>query len=163
MNFILNFKPDKAYYTEAYDEIISSLKYKKYEPYFAILLIGMGIILYFQDTYKVSGLMPIIFSLSGIYQLFKLYFEKKKWLKDRLDSKIVGQQIEMHFTDEGIKHDGPFSNGELNWNGLKTIVETKKGILIKPENGISIYLQNSLFKDKAQIEFILSKVEKSST
>ena len=87
-----------------------------------------------------------------------MYFEKNKWLKDRLDSKIVGQQIEMHFTDEVIKHNGPFSNGELNWNGIKAIVKTKKGILIKPENGISIYLQNSLFKDKAQIEFILKKV-----
>jgi len=157
MNFILTFIPDKQYYIEAYDEIISLLKYKKYEPYFAIILIGMGIILYFQDTYKVSELMPILFSLSGIYQLFKLYFEKKKWLKDRLDSKIIGQQIKMHFTDEGIKHNGPFSNGELNWKGLKKIVKTKKGILIKPENGISIYLPNTVFKNEVQLEFILSK------
>ncbi len=157
MNFTLNFTPDKQYYNEAYGEIVSSLKYKKYEPYFAILLIGMGIVLYFQDTYKVSGIMPVAFSLVGIYQLFNLYFEKKKWIKDRLDSKILGQKIEMQFTDESFKHNGPFSNGELKWNGIKKIVKTKKGLLIKPENGVSIYLPNKVFKDEAHIEFILSK------
>lgn len=160
MNFTLNFTPDKAYYIEAYDEIVSSLKYKKYEPYFAILLIGMSIILYFQDTYKVSGLIPILFSLSGIYQLFKLYFEKKKWVKSRLDSKISGQEIKLHFTDKGIKHSGPFSNGELNWKGINNIIKTKKGILIKPENEISIYLPNTVFQRIEQVEFILSNYKK---
>ena len=74
MNFTLTFIPDKQYYTETYDEIVSSLKYKKYEPYFAILLIGMGIILYFQDTYKVSGLMPILFFIRWCIRAIQIVF-----------------------------------------------------------------------------------------
>ena len=163
MNFKLNFKPDEEYYKEAYDEIVSSLKLKKYEPYFAILMILMGLILYFQDADKKLGIFPVVFTIIGFYELFKLYNEKKKWLKDRLDSKIVGQQVELEFSDETIKHSGPFSNGEINWNGLKKILMTKNGILLKPENGISIYLPNKLFSDEQQKEFIMSKQKKNST
>lgn len=134
MNFKLNFKPDEEYYKEAYGEIMSSLKLKKYEPYFAIVMIILGIILHFQDTDKKLGMFPIVFGLIEVYELFKLYYDKKKWLKDRLDSKIVGQQIELQFSDELIKHSGPFANGEMNWNGIKKIVKTKNGILLKPEN-----------------------------
>jgi hypothetical protein len=163
MNFKINFKPDKEYYKEAYDEIVSSLKLKKYEPYFAITMIILGLIFYFQDTDKKLGIFPIVFTLIGLYELFKLYYEKKKWLKDRLDSKIVGQQIELQFSEEVIKHSGPFSNGELTWNGLNKIVKTKNGLLLKPENGISIYLPNKLFADEKQMEFIMSKQKKNST
>jgi hypothetical protein len=163
MNFKLNFKPDEEYYKEAYDEIVSSLKLKKYEPYFAITMIILGLIFYFQDTDKKLGIFPIVFTLIGFYELFKLYYEKKKWLKDRLDSKIVGQQIELQFSEEVIKHSGPFSNGELTWDGLHKIVKTKNGLLLKPENGISIYLPNKLFADEKQMEFIMSKQKKNST
>lgn len=163
MNFKINFKPDKEYYKEAYDEIVSSLKLKKYEPYFAIVMIIMGLFFYFQDTDKKLGIFPIVFIFIGFYELFKLYYEKRKWLKDRMDSQIVGQEIELKFSDGVIKHTGPFSNGEMTWNGLNKIVKTKNGILLKPENGISIYLPNKLFTDAGQLEFIMSKQKKNST
>ena len=78
-------------------------------------------------------------------------------MKDRLDSRILGKEIQIEFTDEMIKINGPFSNGELKWFGLKKIVKTKKGILLKPENGLSIYLQDKMFSSDEQIKFILSK------
>ncbi|MGA9212751.1 MAG: hypothetical protein WBY99_08680 [Kaistella sp.] len=163
MNFKLNFKPDENYYKEAYAEIISSLKFKKYEPLFATIMVFFGIGLYFFDTHKKLGLFPFVFSCVGIYEFYKFHFEKKKWLKDRLQSGIAGQLLEMEFSETTIKHSGPFSNGELNWNGLKDIIKTKNGVLLKPENGVSIYLSDRLFKDSEQIDFILSKKKKNST
>ncbi|CAH0997984.1 hypothetical protein EMA8858_04119 [Emticicia aquatica] len=157
MNFNLSFVPDEKYYNEAYKAIVSSLKTKKYEPFFAITMIALGLWFSFQDQNKILGYFPILFSMIGVYEFFKLYFEKKKWLKQRLDSKIVGQKIELHFSDETIKHSGPFSKGELNWEGMNKILKTKKGILLKPENGISIYLPDKLFSSKEQIDFIMSK------
>lgn len=157
MNFNLAFRPDEAYYKEAYKEITSSRKLKKYEPVFAILMVIGWIGLYFFDSSKRLGILPFIFSGIGIYEFFKYYYEKKKWLKDRLDSKIAGQLLEFEFNDNCIKHNGPFSNGEIQWNGLKDIIKTKNGILLKPENGISIYLQDRQFSDREQIQFILSK------
>ncbi len=162
MDFRLTFTPDEPYYKEAYDEIVSSLKFKKYEPYFATTMVIFGIGLYVYDTNSILGMFPIVFSLIGVYEFYKLYHEKKKWLKDRLDSKVLGQNIELVFNDSSIIHKGPFSNGEINWNGIKNIFKTQKGIIIKPENGISIYLPDKLFEDKKQIDFILTK-KKNST
>ena len=157
MNFNLTFIPDEPYYKEAYVEIVSTLKFKKFEPYFATLMIIFGVGLFFYDTNQKVGIFPIIFSLLGIYELYKLYSEKSKWLKDRLDSKVLGQMIELEFNDSTIIHKGPFSNGEIKWEGIKDILKTQKGVLIKPENGISIYLSDRMFADKKQIEFILTK------
>lgn len=162
MNFKLNFKPDENYYIEAYAEIISSLKIKKYEPLFATILIIFGIVLYFSDTHKKLGLFSFVFSFIGIYEFYKFHFEKKKWLKDRLQSGIAGQLLEMEFNETTIKFSGPYSNGELNWNGLKDIIKTKKGVLLKPENGISIYLPDRLFTESEQIDFIISKKKKAA-
>ncbi len=126
-------------------------------PYFASALIFVGIVFYFLDKSRVVWIFPFLFICSGLYEFFKFYNEKKKWMKDRLDSRILGKEILMEFTDEIIKVNGPFSNGELKWFGLKKIVKTKKGILLKPENGLSIYLQDKIFSNDEQIKFILSK------
>lgn len=157
MEFSLKFIPDENYYKEAYDEMVSSMRYKKYVPYFASALIFVGIVFSFLDKSGVVGIFPFLFICSGLYEFFKFYNEKKKWMKDRLDSRILGKEIQMQFTDEMIKINGPFSNGELKWFGLKKIVKTKKGILLKPENGLSIYLQDKMFSSDEQIKFILSK------
>ena len=138
--------------------MVSSMKYKKYVPYFASALIFVGVVFYFFDKSGIIGIFPFLFIFSGLYEFFKFYNEKKKWMKDRLDSRILGKEIQMQFTEEMIKISGPFSNGELKWIGLKKIVKTKKGILLKPENGLSIYLQDKLFSSDEQIKFILSKV-----
>jgi len=157
MIFTITIIPDEPYYKEAYDELVSTLKLKKYEPYFAIIMILFGIGLYFFDTDKVLGIFPIIFSLIGVYELYKVYNEKNKWMKARLASIVTGQKIEMEFSDSNISHKGPFSNGEIKWEGIISIHKTKKGIILKPDNGISMYLPDMLFSDKNEIEFILSK------
>ena len=104
----------RIHYKEAYVEIVSTLKFKKFEPYFATLMIIFGVGLFFYDTNQKVGIFPIIFSLLGIYELYKLYSEKSKWLKDRLDSKVLGQMIELEFNDSTIIHKGPFSNGKIS-------------------------------------------------
>ena len=138
MNFKLNFQPDYVYYKEAYSELISILKFKKFEPLFAILLTLVGLILYYFDENQSIGVFPVILSLLGIYEFVKFYYDRNKWLKDRNESKINGNKIKIEFTDTHIKHSGPFSSGEINWSGLMSIIKTKKGIVIKPQNGLSI-------------------------
>ena len=157
MDFKLTFCADEAYYKEGYREIISSFKLKKYEPLFAGISIVAGIGLYVYDRHHILGLFPFVFSISGIYTFYKTYYEKKKWLKDRMTSKIANEMLEIAFSDIEIKHLGPFSKGEMRWDGLKDILETKNGILIKPENGLSIYLSKKQFANREQIEFVLSK------
>ncbi len=157
MNFKLTFIANEAYYQEAYGELIALTEFKKWEPAIGIALIIFGFVLYFIDKDNKLGPFPFIFCVLGIYAFCKFYYDKKKWLKDRLDSKILGQSIEMEFDESTIKHSGPFSNGELQWFGLKAIIKSKRGILLKPETGVSIYLSNEQFANKEQIDFIMSR------
>lgn len=157
MNFSLTYVLDKQYYEEAYREMISSLKLKKYEPVFATIMIVFGIALYLLDKNNKLSIFPLVFFSLGVYELYKVYSEKKKWLKNRLDSKVFNQPVTLEFDEARIKHNGLFANGELKWDGFKDIVKTKNGILLKPENGVSIYLPDKIFRSKEEIGFILSR------
>ncbi|GAA4041735.1 YcxB family protein [Flavobacterium chungnamense] len=157
MNFKIDFKASKEYYEEAYDEMISSYKLKKWEPIFALLLVVFGIVIYFIINNKKLKFLPFIFILLGFYELIKFYNEKKKWINSRLKSKIQGENIKIEFYDDYLIHSGPFSNGQIKWNGLNNIQETSKGIILKLESGTSIYVSKANFKMPNEIDFILSK------
>ena len=157
MTFKLTFTPDKKYYEEAYDELISLTKLKKWEPVLAVIMGLFGIGLYYFDKSGALGIFPFFFVIMGIYEFFKFFYNKNKWLSERNLSGVNGQLIELEFNDELIKHKGPFSIGEIKWAGLKEIKKTTKGIVLKPENGISLYLPDNLFKGTEEINFRLSK------
>ena len=159
MEFQVTITPAKKYYTEAYTELISLTRLKKWEPYIAILMILVGVIVYYFNI-KNLKIFPFIISAAGFYELYKSFYERNKWLKDRLDSNIAGQQINFIFNEKTIKHSGPFSNGEMSWSGFKSIIKTRKGIVLRPETGVSIYLPDYVFDDRSKIEFILSMKKK---
>lgn len=161
-NFTLSITPNEAYYKEAYEEMISTLRLKKYEPYFAVVMVLAGVGLFFYDENDLLGMFPFVFSMIGVYEFRKYFTEKNKWLKAQLDSRLVGQKIEFTFNDTGILHTGPFSNGEMKWEGINNILQTKRGLLIKPENGSSLYLPDRVFSDKKHKAFILSKKNKAA-
>lgn len=159
MNFKLNIEPNETYYQEAYEEILSSKKLKKWEPVLAILLLLFGVILFFLDKNRTLGLFPLLFIGFGIFEFISFFYKKKKWIKARLNNPIVDHPVglKLEFDDLLIKHSGPFSTGEMKWDGIKEIIKTRKGIILRPENGIFIYLPDDQFKNKEEIEFILSK------
>lgn len=157
MNFKIDFTPNKEYYKEAYEEMISTYKLKKWEPIFALLLIVFGLFIYFTIKSENLKFIPFIFIFLGIYELVKFYFEKRKWINDRLKSNVVGKNIEVEFTNDYMVHSGPFSNGKISWDGFKNLMETQKGILLKQENGINIYFSKEIFKNRSEIDFILNK------
>ena len=157
MTFKLTFTPDKKYYEEAYDELISITKLRKWEPIFAIIMTLFGIGLYYFDERGLLGILPFFFIILGVYEFVKVSYIKRKWLKEREHSGVNGQLNEIEFNDEVIRHSGPFSNGEIIWAGFKEIKKTKKGIVLKPETGISLYLPDRWFNDNEEINFIMSK------
>ena len=157
MEFSISIIANQEYYNELYSELIKTLKFKKYERVIGILLILFGIYLFIKDKTNVLNIFPLFFILAGIYELFKFYYDKKKWMNERINSKIFNQTLNLTFNEIHIQSNGPFTNATLNWNGLQNIVQTEKGIFLKPENGISIYLPNYAFENKEQMDFILKR------
>jgi hypothetical protein len=156
MDFKITFRPDLDYYKEAYTEMAKKNKLKRLEPFFAIGMMFIGIILWYSDENGKLGYFPLLFGGLGIFEFYKAYTSKNKWLNERVKSNVTGQQIDLEFTDDHIIHNGPFSSGTMKWTGLKSIEQTEKGIIIKPESGIVIYLRKLLLNEE-QIEFITSK------
>ena len=80
-------------------------------------------------------------------------------MNDRLKSKLLGQEVKMIFTDTALISSGPFSSGEILWTGMNSIEHTTKGIILRPESGIMIYLPKSAFQSQQQIDDILNKAK----
>jgi hypothetical protein len=160
MDFIVNFKPDLDYYKEAYSEIVRNKGLKRFEPVFATVMILVGIGLFYFDKTNALRFFPILFSGLGVFELIKFYTSRKKWVNDRVKSGVTGQEIQLQFTDDLIIHSGPFSNGNLKWTGIKSVGQTEKGIIIKPETGTVIYLPKRMFESKDQVDLIISKGKK---
>ena len=104
---------------------------------------------YFDNNGKL-GLFPVLFGALGIYEFIKVHTSRRKWINDRVKSGVTGQELQLQFTDDVIIHSGPFSNGQVKWNGLKSIATTEKGIILRLENGIAIYLRKTEFENEDQ-------------
>lgn len=160
MNFTISFKPDLNYYEEAYSEMVKSNGLKRFEPVFATGMILFAIVLWYRDNQGTLGFFPILFGGLGIFELIKVYTSRTKWISERMKSGVTGQEINLQFTQDQIVHSGPFSTGDIKWTGIKSIGQTDKGIIIKPETGTAIYLPKTSFQTQEQIEFIINKGRK---
>jgi hypothetical protein len=103
MTFKISFIPDEAYYKEAYVELV---RFKKWEPFLGIFLIIIGSGIYWYDHY--SKTISIGLAIVGLFEFVKCFYEKDKWVKERMKSGISGKRIEMEFDEEIIKHAARF-------------------------------------------------------
>ena len=147
----------EEYYKEFYREWLKFRSYRKWQPLIAILLILFSAFIFISFNSN-AFFISLLFTGFGVYELFEYYHTRKKWLNERLESNITNKEIVMVFEDDIIKSNGPFSNTELKWNGITKAIETKKGLFLVPENGISIYLQKSSFDSEDEIKLIIDKV-----
>ena len=91
--------------------------------------------------------------------IYEFYSSKSKWLKERLRSKLADSEVTIIFEEENIMTIGPFTEMNGNWSFFNDAVETEKGLILIPENGISIYLQKKSFEDQSVISAIVRKIK----
>jgi len=90
--------------------------------------------------------------------VFEFYSSKNKWLKERFTSKMMNKEIKMIFTDTEVKSFGPYKEMNGNCEFFSNAIETTKGLILIPENGISIYIQKKSFPHQSNIIDILKKI-----
>jgi len=122
-----------------------------------MLSILIALLIYLFD----KELMPISIGILafGLFMIYEFYSSKKKWMKNRLDSKVNNESVTMIFEDNQIQSNGPFTEMKGKWSFFNQAIETEKGIFLIPENGISIYLQKKSFKNQSDIKTIIKKIE----
>ena len=159
MEIKVNQNLDKDYYNECYTEWLKFRSvYKRWEYKIGVLSLFGALVIYFIDSkliYISVGLM-----IWGILMIYEAYSSKRKWMKNRVDSKVNNNTFTMIFEDNQIQSTGPFTDLKSNWDYFKDAIETEKGIFLIPENGISIYLQIKSFENQDDVKRILRKIKK---
>jgi hypothetical protein len=123
------------------------------------LSIAISSLIYFVDnSLKFISVGLFIF---GILMIYEFYSTKRKWLKDRMKSKMKDKEVTMIFEDDKIQSIGPFTEMNAKWSFFSDAIETNKGLIIIPENGISVYLQKKSFLNESDIKEILRKIKEN--
>jgi len=150
-------KTNKEYYIEYYSEWLRhKSKFKKWEHIIGFSSMAISFIIYLVD----NSLYFISFGLFvfGALMIFEFYSSKNKWLKERFKSKMMNKEVKMIFTDTNVQSFGPFTEMNGNWDFFTKAIETNKGLILIPENGISIYLQKKKFPNQSNIIDVLRKI-----
>ena len=148
------------YFKEYYSEWLSfRSKYKKWEHIIGFTSIGIAFVICIIDRsldFISTGLL-----FFGLFMIFEFYNARRMWLKERMESKMINEKVTMVFEEEVIHSIGPFTEMNAKWSFITQALETEKGLILIPENGISIYLQKKSFKDPSDIVQILKKIKEN--
>ena len=158
MDFAVEIVPNEAYYQDYYREWASQKWLRRNETYLGIGMMLFWAGLRYIDGGNLLGAVPYFFMAVGLYEAIKPFYAKRRWLKERKKSRINGQPITAHFSDNGIAMTGPFSSGETKWAGIRAIRQTAHGLFIVPENGVSIFLPATAFPSAEQMQAVLSQL-----
>ena len=102
MEIKVNQNLDKDYYNECYTEWLKFRSvYKRWEYKIGVLSLFGALVIYFIDSkliYISVGLM-----IWGILMIYEAYSSKRKWMKNRVDSKVNNNTFIMIFEDNQIQ------------------------------------------------------------
>lgn len=158
MNIEVNQKVNKEYYTEYYSQWLKhKSKLKKWEHIIGFISLFLGIIIFSINNSFFS--YSIGLGIFGCLMIYEFYSSKYKWLKARMDSRITNSSFKIVFMENGIETFGQFSKTKGKWNIFSNVIKTEKGLILIPENGTSLYLQNSVFEKKTDIEEIIIRIQ----
>lgn len=148
---------NQKYYEEAYQEwLIYRSKSRKWQHKVGYLAFLIAVLICFFDRklFPISGGLVVF----GTLMIYDFYSSKRKWMKARLGSKINNQSAKIIFKTDSVSSFGPFTQVSGKWEYFREAIETKKGLILIPENGISIYLQKQSFENQSDIQLITKKI-----
>jgi len=148
---------DDKYYQEFYSEWLSHRSvYRKWQDKLGWISILIALILFVINCdLKFYAIALILF---GALLIYDYYTSKSFWMKGRKDSKMNNKAVTMIFEDHQIQSSGPYAEMKGKWEMFDEAIETKKGIFLIPETGISIYLQKKTFQNPSDIKLISTKI-----
>ena len=98
----------------------------------------------------VLNLLPLalLFAAFPIYLVAICYFRARSVLKN--NSNLQGK-IHYSFSEDGISHQGPHSQGNLRWSGLHRVYETRVAFLLFHDKQTAQVIPTRFFADESEI------------
>ncbi|MDA7887574.1 hypothetical protein N9B12_00795 [bacterium] len=166
MNATAHLKFDRDYFELQYNEWLAHRsKFKKYEIWFAMLLIvfGVGMAFAFRQQWLVGGL----FACAGIYEFAMSATSKCRWVNARLSTVRDDKTVELTFDDESLTSISKNGKSTIRLNGFSGFTPGSDGFFLIPDTGVSIYVPRATIDPpdsySSLIELLSSSIGKPET
>lgn len=83
------------------------------------------------------------------------YWDKNKWFKLVTGGVGYGGDVELVFSENGITHKGPTSEGTIQWNGIEQVQLSETGLYLILQKGISMFVPFYAFTEQGDIEKVM--------
>lgn len=156
MEYIARLNMNKEYFTESYAVFLSHVgKFRKWEIHAGTLISILALFLLFHRP-SIAAVGMLIF---GLFHFIDYYFVRYKWIQDRIKTRSGNSSsiVEIIVSERGVYQKGPTSEGTINWAGVKSVVPTKIGLILRVGDGMSIYIPDSAMDDKEFKNYVVSK------
>jgi hypothetical protein len=150
---------DREYYKEAYQAAVENKILLKIDYYLGFITAIGGFLLFLVELRNSMLLIPLGIMTFGLISIFWTFYRRYKWIKDRVNSKIANTVIEFTLHEEYFETNSGFGHSTLSWNSIQSVKETKKGLILRPESGVMIYLPDSSFSSLETKNFIIKKIK----
>jgi hypothetical protein len=155
MEYTINLTLDRAYFSEAFSQSIRyANRWRKAERTIGTIFILLGVA--FLAWFESLVALPIVLIALGVIELIFPILKKPWWVGRQMKSKVANGTVEIVLSESGIHTSGPYSKGEMTWEGVERILETPRGVFIWPQKGMHIYLPKSVVGNEA-VRYVLSR------
>ncbi len=149
-NQSVTFKLDKAHYQECFEQSASPVQTKDYRKAAILGAIGVGLFFVEAEHYYI----PFFIFCLAVVELLSVKYRQTWWVWRQLLSKAAMGSVKLTIDEKGITTESKHVNTHLDWNDIKAIEETEKGLLLRHQGGVN-YLSNSHLGEEI-VEFILN-------
>lgn len=155
MEYTIEFTFNKEYLLESHDELVNAKKGRKFQLVASCLFVVIGVLLL---LFKMLDFQfwAFLFIFWGLVNPFLATIQKPFWVRKCMSSPQFNKDISVTFTEEGLKTVGAFSNADIQWGGLYEIVHTAKGVIIRYQKQVNLYISKSTLSEEVE-DFILQK------
>ncbi|MEZ6096679.1 MAG: hypothetical protein R3C03_21030 [Pirellulaceae bacterium] len=137
-NATLNY--DRDYFEANYrDWLIYRSRWQRHAKWMAFLLLSIGIAM--AVSFRTQWLTGVVFSLFGIFEVYRAFTHKAKWISARLEAhKRRPGKTELTFSANEMKSQSELGSGQIELRAFEKIFNTPNGVFFIPESGYSIYV-----------------------
>lgn len=155
MTIEYQFTLSKTYLEECFDESLPHSPHQSPKYAFAgsFIGIGMGLII-FTDM---GGVAPYIMVGLGVLEFISFYYRRPWWLARQMWSRASNSTVTITLNEDGINSKNPYTESLLEWDQIKEIIHTPKGLIFVTYKGQRTYLSKEYMPEDAY-PFILDKL-----
>ncbi|MDP2562502.1 YcxB family protein [Psychrobium sp. 1_MG-2023] len=155
-SYSTSFVLDKAHFLECFEESVISQGAKDYIKAAIIGFVGL-LLLFVVGTNHYAAFFVVV--LSAVEAL-SVYYKKTWWLWRQMLSKAYNHTVEVIVDEQGVTTKSFHVNSQLDWQDVKKISTTSRGVLLHHAGGRN-YLSNNYLSDDA-LKFIETKAKENN-